>query len=244
MSLKMGLIGRKLGMTQVFHEDGSASGCTVLELGPCVVTAQRTLAKDGYTAVQLGFDKKLVRKVRRPEAGQWKKINLEHAPRYVKEVRLDPDALAGYEVGKVLSANDVFKIGDVVDVVGVTKGKGFQGVMKLHRMSGFKRSHGVHEYYRHGGSIGCRLTPGRVFKGKRMPRHMGNARCTESDLIIVKLIEDKNLVLVRGGVPGPAGGIVLLRGSIKDVKKYILQQVQKETTSKNPMKASKKAAGA
>ena len=130
MSFKMGLLGRKLGMTQVFHEDGTALGCTVLALGPCVVTGQRTPEKHGYAAVQLGFEAVAPRLARRSEAGYAKKVGIEQTPRVLREVRLEPAEVAKYEVGKVLKAADVFKTGDVVDVVGVTKGKGYQGVIE------------------------------------------------------------------------------------------------------------------
>ena len=152
--------------------------------------------------------------------------------------------MAEYEVGKVLTAAEVFKAGDVVDVVGTTKGKGYQGVMKRHQMAGDTDTHGTHEFFRHGGSIGCRLTPGRVHKGKRMSGRMGNVKYTSSDLVVVKVLEDKNVVLVKGAVPGPANGVVLLKGSMKNVKKYIVPQIAKEVESKNPMKASKKGQAA
>ena len=142
----------------------------------------------------------------------------------------------------MLSAGQVFKAGDVVDVVGLTKGKGYQGVMKLHKMGGDSMTHGTHEFFRHGGSIGCRLTPGRVHKGKRMSARMGTNHFTSSDLVVVKVLEDKNVVLVKGSVPGPINGLVVLKGSTKNVKKYIVPVVQKEVEAKNPMKASKKAA--
>lgn len=240
MSFKMGLLARKIGMTQVFHDDGTALGCTVLQVGPCVVTGQRTPEKDGYAAVQLGFEAKPLRALRRPLAGQLKKAGIEMNPRVLREVRLEAGEVTKYEVGKVLNAQEVFKAGDVVDVVGVTKGKGYQGVMKRHKMAGFRNTHGTHEFFRHGGSIGCRLTPGRVHKGKRMSGRMGNVKCTASDLVIVKVLDDKGVVLIKGAVPGPANGLVLLKGSTKDVKKYVVPQIQKELEAKNPMKAAKK----
>jgi large subunit ribosomal protein L3 len=243
MSFKMGLLGRKLGMTQVFHDDGTALGCTVLELGPCVVTAQRTPDKHGYAAVQIGFEHNAPRLARRSESGYAKKAGLEHTPKRLREVRLTAEDAAKFEVGKVLKAQDVFKAGDVVDAVGVTKGKGYQGVIKRHKMAGFVATHGTHEFFRHGGSIGCRLTPGRTFKGKRMSGRMGNENYTASDLVVVKVLEDKNVVIVKGAVPGGKNSIVLLKGSTKNVKKYVTPQPLKEVESKNPMKASKKGAG-
>ncbi len=245
MSLKMGLIGRKIGMTQVFHEDGTALGCTAVSVGPCVVTGKRTVEKHGYSAVQLGFEEMPLRLLTRPQTGYFKKAGIEKPTRHLREVRLNPKDLDKYEVGKVLRASDVFKSGDVVDVVGTTKGKGYQGVMKQHRMAGDSMTHGTHEFFRHGGSIGCRLTPGRVHKGKRMSGLMGNVKNTSSDLVVVKILDDRDVVLVKGAVPGPANGVVLIKGSVKDVKKYVVPRVIKEVESKNPMKASKKgAAGA
>lgn len=242
MSLKMGLLGRKLGMTQVFYDDGTALGCTALQVGPCVVTAQRTPERHGYAAVQIGFEETPVRKLRRPQAGVFKKAGIEKTPAVLREVRLPAADVAKYETGKLLNAQDVFKAGDVVDVIGVTKGKGYQGVMKRHRMAGFVNGHGTHEFFRHGGSIGCRLTPGRVHKGKRMSGLMGNERATASDLVIVRVLDSDGVVLVKGAVPGPAGGLVMLRGSVKDVKKHIVPKPPVEVESKNPMKASKKGA--
>jgi large subunit ribosomal protein L3 len=241
MSLKMGLIGRKLGMTRVFHDDGTSLGCTVLEIGPCVVTAQRTPEKHGYAALQLGFEERSPRHLRRSEAKLFEKLKIGKTPAVLREVRLEPADVAKFDVGKVLKAEEVFKSGDVVDVAGVTKGKGYQGVMKMHKMAGSVNGHGSHEFFRHGGSIGCRLTPGRVHKGKRMSQHMGQVRCTSSDLVVVKVFPEQNVVLVKGAVPGPAHGLVFLKGSSKNVRKYIVPVVQKELEAKNPMKASKKA---
>jgi large subunit ribosomal protein L3 len=243
MSLKMGLLGRKIGMTQVFHEDGTALGVTAVSVGPCVVVAQRTPEKHGYSAVQLGFEEETPRLLSRPSAGYFAKANVGKPLRYLREVRLDPKDVAKYEVGKVLRAVDVFKEGDVIDVTGTTKGKGYQGVMKRHRMAGDTDTHGTHEFFRHGGSIGCRLTPGRVHKGKRMSGLMGNVKNTASDLVIVKVLEEKDVVLVKGAIPGAANGLVLIKGSVKDVRKYVVPRAIKEIESKNPMKASKKGGG-
>ena len=243
MSQKMGLIGRKLGMTRYFHDDGSSLGCTVLSIGPCVVTAQRTVEKHGYAALQLGFEEQATRKIGRPEAGYIKKAGIEKVPAILREIRLDlAKDVAARNVGDVLTAGQIFKAGDVVDVSGVTKGKGYQGVMKLHKMAGDTDTHGTHEFFRHGGSIGCRLTPGRVHKGKRMSGRMGNENFTSSLLVVVKVYEDKNVVLVKGSVPGARNALVLLKGSTKNIRKTIVPVVQKEVEAKNPMKASKKAA--
>lgn len=243
MSMKMGLLGRKIGMTQVFHDDGTALGVTAVTVGPCVVVGKRTPDVHGYTAIQLGFEETPVRLVTRPEAGYVKKAGLEKTPRVLREVRLDnPKDLEKFEIGKVLRASEIFKIGDVIDVVGTTKGKGYQGVMKMHKMKGDSATHGTHEFFRHGGSIGCRLTPGRVHKGKRMSGRMGGVKCTSSDLVVVKVLDDRDMVLIKGAVPGPANGLVLVKGSTKNVRKYIVPQQIREAESKNPMKASKKGA--
>jgi large subunit ribosomal protein L3 len=243
MAQKMGLIGRKLGMTRYFHDDGSSLGCTVLTVGPCIVTGQRTVEKHGYAALQLGFEEQRSRTISRPQSGYFKKAGIEKVPAIVREVRLDEAGqMSERKIGDVITAGQVFKAGDVVDVVGITKGKGYQGVMKLHKMAGDTDTHGTHEFFRHGGSIGCRLTPGRVHKGKRMSARMGTNHYTSSDLVVVKVLEDKNVVLVKGSVPGPINGVVVLKGSTKNVKKYIVPQIQKEVEAKNPMKASKKAA--
>ena len=242
MSLKMGLLGRKIGMTQVFHEDGSALGVTAVSVGPCVVVGKRTADKHGYSAVQLGFEELPVRLATRPETGYFKKAGVDKPMRHLREVRLEAKDLDKYEVGKVLRAEEIFKAGDVVDVVGTTKGKGYQGVMKKHKMKGDSDTHGTHEFFRHGGSIGCRLTPGRVHKGKRMSGLMGNVKNTSADLVVVQVIADKDLVLVKGAVPGGQNGLVLIKGSVKDVKKYVVPRQIKEIESKNPMKASKKGA--
>jgi large subunit ribosomal protein L3 len=243
MAFKMGLLGRKLGMTQVFHEDGTALGCTVLALGPCVVTAQRSGDKNGYAAFQLGFEAVPQRLANKSALGYSKKVGIDQTPRVLKEVRLEAADVGKFEVGKVLKAADIFKAGDVVDVVGTSKGKGYQGVMKKHRMAGDSATHGTHEFFRHGGSIGCRLTPGRTHKGKRMTGHMGDRNYTASDLVIVQVLADQDVVLVKGAVPGARNGLVLLKGSTKDVKKYVVPRPIKEVESKNPMKASKKGVG-
>ncbi|MCG5054861.1 MAG: 50S ribosomal protein L3 [Myxococcales bacterium] len=252
MSLKMGLLGRKVGMTQVFWEDGTTLGCTVLELGPCLVTDVRNQDKHGYSAVQIGLGQKADRHLTRPDQGQLKAIaakagegvEVEGLPKKLREVRLEATDAAKYSVGSVLGAKDVFKAGDVVDVTATSKGKGYQGVMKRHHMAGFRATHGTHEFFRHGGSIGCRLTPGRVHKGKRMSGRMGNEVCTTSNLVIVRVLEEQNVVIVKGSVPGPANGLVLVKGSAKNVKREAVKGPVKETESKNPMKASKKGAPA
>ena len=239
MALKIGLLGKKIGMTQVFADDGESIPVTVIQTGPNVVVGVRTLERDGYSALVLGFDEKPLRLATKPEVGSMKAANAK-PQRFIRELRLPPEEIAKFQVGQVLGPKDVFADNMPIDVEGTSKGKGYQGVIKRHHMSGMTRSHGTHEYFRHGGSIGCRLTPGRVHRGKRMSGLMGNVKCTSSDLVVVKVLEDQGIVLVKGAVPGPSNGLVLLKGSTKDVKKYIVPMVQKEVESKNPMKASKK----
>ena len=241
MAMRMGLMGKKLGMTQVFAEDGERIPVTVIQAGPCVVVGKRTQEQDGYTGLILGFGDKPDRLTTKPEREFFKaaKVNPQ---RWVKEFRVSPEELETYEVGQKLTASDVFEQGAPIDITGTSKGKGFQGVMKRHGMAGGKASHGVHEYYRHGGSIGCRLTPGHVFKGKRMSGQMGNETVTQQNLQLVQILEDDNCVLVRGSVPGAKNSYVTVK---KAATRTVYKRVGMGTTeerSKNPLKASKKAA--
>ena len=243
MSQKMGLIGRKLGMTRYFHDDGSSLGCTVLEIGPCVVTGQLTPDKHGYTALQIGFEEQATRKITRAKSGYFKKVGIEKIPAVVREIRLDDvKQMADRKVGDVITASQVFKAGDVVDVVGISKGKGYQGVMKRHQMGGDSATHGTHEFFRHGGSIGCRLTPQRVHKGKRMAGQMGNEKVTQQNLQLFRILADDNVILVRGSVPGSTNEYVVITKAATR-KQYKRKGMGKEEVrSKNPLKASKKAA--
>jgi len=241
MAMRMGLLGRKIGMTQVFAEDGERIPVTVLQTGPNYVVDKRTVEKDGYSALVLGFGDKPARLANRPEIGVFKKADLKPL-RFVREVRVSPEECEKYEVGQTLAPADVFDEGAVVDVMGTSKGKGFQGVIKRWNMSGTKATHGVHEVYRHGGSIGCRLTPGHVFKGKKMAGQMGNERVTVQNLQLVSINAEENLMLVRGSVPGsPDGYIVVKKAATRDAYKRVGMGAE-EVRSKNPLKASKKAA--
>ncbi len=216
MNSEMGLLGRKLGMTQLFNDDGEVIPVTVIQTGPCTVVSVKTAdGKDGYNAIQLAFEAKKTQRTNKPDAGQFKGANLEAAPKVVREIRLTKKGLTDLEVGKVIGAGDVFTEGKLVDVVGVSKGKGFQGVMKKYNFAGFERSHGVHEFYRHGGSIGTRLTPGHVFKGKKMPGQMGNAQVTVQNISVARVDAERNLLYVRGGVPGAVGTLVTIRNAVK-----------------------------
>ncbi|HET6346202.1 MAG TPA: 50S ribosomal protein L3 [Myxococcota bacterium] len=214
---KLGILGKKLGMTLVFDEAGQSLGVTVLELGPCVVLGKRSEERDGYNALQLGFDQKRADKVNKPEEGALKAAGgKEKARRHVMELRVSAANLGKFEVGAEVSLKDLgLKAGDLVDVMGTSKGKGFQGVMKRHHFGGFRATHGTHEYFRHGGSIGCRKWPGRVFKGRKMPGHMGDRRVTTQNIRVAQVREEENVLLLHGSVPGAKNGYILVRPAIK-----------------------------
>ncbi len=216
MNTNLGLLGRKLGCTQVFGDDGTVVGVTVVEAGPCVVLAKRDDAKHGYTALQLGFGEKRKKNVRKPEAGLLAKLSLETAPSVVREFRVPKELADKVEVGQKLTAADVFAEGQKVDVSGISKGRGFTGVMRRHNFAGAGTdSHGTHEYRRHGGSIGQNMTPGRTFPNVGMPGRHGGKRSTVLGLTVAKVLADENLVLIEGGVPGPRSGVVAIRGAVK-----------------------------
>lgn len=205
-----GIIGEKLGMTQVFTSDGSAVPVTVIEAGPCAVVQVKTKEKDGYNAVQLSFKEiKKARRVNKPSAGHFKKANLPPA-RYLKEFRTDT---AGAEIGQKVFA-DIFKKGDIVDVTGITIGKGFQGVMKRHGFAGGPATHGS-MFHRAPGSIGSSSYPSRVWKNKKLPGHMGNEKKTVQGLEIIDVRKEDNLILIKGAVPGCKGRLVVLNKSKK-----------------------------
>ncbi len=240
--MRAGLLGKKLGMTQVFTPDGDRIPVTVIQVGPNFVVGKRTPEQDGYSALVLGFGEKPLRLARKPELGNLKKNNLKPV-RVVQEFRLPAEEVAKFEIGQALKPSDVFANGIPVDVTGISKGKGYQGVMKLHKMGGgASDSHGTHEFFRHGGSIGCRLTPGRVHKGKRMSSHMGSDRKTVQNLQLFQMRDDDGVVLVRGSVPGATNGFVAVKkAATRDVYKEV-GKGEAEVRSKNPLKASKKAA--
>ena len=215
MARKEGLIGRKVGMTQVFGDDGSHVPVTVLEAGPCTVLAVRTKDRHGYDALQLGFGAKK-KNVSKPAAGVFKKLNV--APmRVVREVRLEKtERLQGYEVGQALTVG-MFQPGELVDVVGVTKGKGFQGGVKRYGWYGGDATHGS-MFHRAPGSIGASSDPSRVWPGHHLPGRMGGDRRTTLNLSVVRVLPEQNLVLVRGAVPGANGSLVMIRKSVKLTK--------------------------
>ncbi|MDD5724409.1 MAG: 50S ribosomal protein L3 [Syntrophales bacterium] len=208
--MKKGLIGKKLGMTQIFWDDGSVIPVTAIEAGPCVVIQKKTGDVDGYDAIQLGFDRVKEKAVNKPLNGHFKKAD-KGSFRILKEFRLE--STDDYEVGSELRA-DVFKIGDYIDVVGTTRGRGFAGVVKRHGFKGGRATHGS-MFHRAPGSIGASAHPSRVFKGKKLPGHMGNNRQTVQNLMVVSVRPEQNLILVKGAVPSGKNGIVLIKDSIK-----------------------------
>lgn len=239
--LKIGLLGKKLGMTHVFADDGEAVPVTVIQTGPNIVVGTRTPERDGYSALVLGFDEKPMRLANKAELGIAKKTETK-PQRFVRELRLAPEEVAKYKVGQVLGPKDVFAAGAPLDVEGWSKGKGYQGVIKKHHMAGMTRAHGTHEYFRHGGSIGCRLTPQRVHKGKRMAGQMGNEKKTIQNLQLFRILEDDHCILVRGSVPGAANEYVVVTLAATRTTYKRKGMGKEEVRSKNPLKASKKAA--
>jgi len=212
---KAGLIGRKIGMTQIYAADGAAVAVTVIEAGPNHVVAVKSAAgNDGYDAVQLAFGTQKEARLSKAQRGHLAKANVEPT-KVLQEFRVDGSQAGSYTAGQALTVADVFAEGDMVDVAGTCKGSGFSGVMKRWGFKGFIRSHGTHEYFRHGGSIGTRLTPGMVLKGKKMPGQLGNARITIQNLKVIKVDAEQNLLFIKGGVPGPNGGIVRVRKATK-----------------------------
>ncbi len=207
-----GILGTKLGMTQVFDETGQVVPVTVVQAGPCVVTAVRTPDNDGYSAVQIGFGEINPRKVTKPVAGLFEKAGVTPR-RYVAEIRTE--GASEYTLGQELTAA-LFAVGQRVDVTGKSKGKGFAGVMKRHHFKGLSASHGTQRKHRSPGSIGACATPSRVFKGVRMAGRMGAERTTVQSLTVHAVDGDKNLLLIKGAVPGPRGGLVMVRSAARE----------------------------
>lgn len=208
--MKKALIGRKIGMTQIFDEKGSIIPVTAIEVGPCTVVQIKTVEQDGYQAVKLGFGEVKEKKLTKPQLGQFKKNKIE-PKRYLREFRLD--SIEGLKVGDELKA-DVFEVGDKVDIQGTSKGKGFQGVIKRHGQHRGPMGHGS-MYHRRPGSMGSTSTPGRVYPGKKLPGHMGVETVTIQNLEVVKVDLDKNVILVKGSVPGAKKSILKIKSSIK-----------------------------
>lgn len=219
MNTNFGLIGKKLGSSQIFLDDGNVVPVSVILVGPCVVLGTRTKSKDGYAALILGFGEKREKLVRKPQAEAYKKSG-QKPVRVVKEFRLPEEEVAKYTVGQVLKPSECFQVGQRVDVCGTSIGHGFEGVMKRWGFPGSgKDTHGTHEYKRHGGSIGTNMTPGRTLPNLKMPGQMGNKRHTILNLEVAKVLDDTSIVLIKGGIPGCRNGFVTVRGSVRALQK-------------------------
>jgi large subunit ribosomal protein L3 len=210
-----GLLGRKIGMTQLFDKNNHIVPVTVIDVsGNTVTQIKKGDGADGYNAIQLGIDTRKTSQSNKALDGHFAKAQIA-TPQWAREIRLQAKSVDGYSAGQTLSADDVFTGGEKVDVTGTSKGKGFAGVMKKYNFAGFIRSHGTHEFFRHGGSIGCRLTPGHVLKGKKMPGQMGAERVTVQNLTVARIDSERGLLFIKGGIPGANGGYVMVRKAIK-----------------------------
>ena len=228
--MKKAIIGKKVGMTQIFDESGKVIPVTVVEAGPCVVTQKKTVETDGYTAVQLGFEDIKESKLTKPEAGHLKKAGVE-AKKHLKEFKLE-DA-AEMNVGDVVKA-DTFAAGDWIDVTGISKGHGYQGVIKRHGAHRTDMTHGGGPVHRHAGSMGASSHQSRIFPGKIGAGQMGNEQVTIENLEVVKVDAELNMIVIKGAIPGPKGGLVYIRNTVKTHK---VKQAGADI-SKNPQKAS------
>lgn len=209
--MQKGIIGKKIGMTQIFDEAGKVIPVTVIEAGPCVVVQKKTVENDGYAALQLGFGDVKVQRVNKPMKGHFDKADVA-CKKTLKEFRLDDcDAL---NVGDIVKA-DTFAVGDSIDVIGTSKGKGFQGAIKRHNQHRLKETHGTGPVHRQAGSMGACSSPSRIFKGKGMAGHMGAEQVTVQNLEVVKIDTENNPIAIKGAVPGPKGGIVYIVDSVK-----------------------------
>lgn len=211
--MKKAILAKKIGMTQIFGEDGVVTPVTVLEAGPCVVTQVKTEENDGYKAVQLGYEDIREKLVNKPKKGHFSKAGVGYK-RFLREFKLDDSE--EYKVGQEVKV-DVFKKGDIIDVTGTSKGKGFQGAIKRHGFSRGPMTHGS-KYHRHAGSNGAASSPSRVFKGKKMPGHMGAERVTVQNLEVVQVDADNNLILIKGAVPGPRKSLIMIRDAVKTAR--------------------------
>ncbi len=208
--MQKGIIGKKIGMTQIFDENGKVVPVTVVEAGPCVVVQVKTVENDGYAAVQLGFGDQKANRVNKPMKGHFDKAEAGYK-KTLKEFKFDDCSM---EAGSLVKA-DTFAVGDIVDVSGTSKGKGFQGTIKRHNNSRLKETHGTGPVHRHAGSMGACSSPSRIYKGKGMPGHMGAEKVTVQNLEVVKVDVENNLIAIKGAIPGPKGGIVTIVDSVK-----------------------------
>ncbi len=213
MNKNPGILGTKLGMTQIFDEKGEVVRVSVVKAG-CVVIGKRTQEKDGYDALVVGLGERKEKHTNKPLAGFYKKAG--QAPKkIVRELRLSADEVAKYELGEKIAVDKVFEVGQFVDAQSRTRGRGFTGVVRRWSFAGFVSSHGTHEYFRHGGSIGTNMTPGRTLPGLKMPGHYGDETVSMLNLKIAKLLPEEDLILVEGGIPGSTNATVVLRGAVK-----------------------------
>ena len=229
--MEKAIIGKKIGMTQIFDETGRVVPVTLIQAGPCTVVQKKTAEKDGYNAIQLGYETVPERKLTKPELGHQKKAGIEEFQKVLKEFPLED--CSKYEVGDKLNA-DVFAAGDFVDVTGISKGHGYQGVIKRHGASRLKETHGTGPVHRHAGSMGSGTDPARIFKGKIGAGQMGNEQVTVLNLDVVKVDTELGLIAVRGAIPGPKGGVVF----VKDTVKHNAEKKGAAGISNNPQKAS------
>ncbi len=214
MNQKPGIYGRKIGNTQLFTEDGTVQRVTVIEAGPVTVVGKRTPEKDGYSALILGLEERKEKHTTKPVAGMYKKANVT-AKRILKELRCLPDFAAKYEVGQVMKLDEIFQPGQYVDARGRSRGRGFTGVMRRWSFAGGVGSHGTHEYFRHGGSIGTNMTPGRTLPNLKMPGHYGDETVSILNIKIARVDAEKHLLMIEGGVPGSKNSVVLIRQAVK-----------------------------
>lgn len=238
--MQKAIIGKKIGMTQIFDETGRVVPVTLIQAGPCTVVQKKTAEKDGYNAIQLGYETVPERKLTKPELGHQKKAGIEEFQKVLKEFPLED--CSKYEVGDKLNA-DVFVAGDFVDVTGISKGHGYQGVIKRHGASRLKETHGTGPVHRHAGSMGSGTDPARIFKGKIGAGQMGNEQVTVLNLDVVKVDTELGLIAVRGAIPGPKGGVVFVKNTVKhNAEKKgaagISNNPQKASARVNPQKAS------
>lgn len=213
MNQNPGIIGIKIGYTQVFDEKGEVLRCTVVQAG-CVVIGKRTLEKDGYSALVLGLGERAATRTSKPLAGAYKKSG-QTPKRIVRELRASADYVAKFELGHKLAVDEVFEVGQFVDAQGRSRGRGFTGVMRRWNFAGGGDSHGAHEYHRHGGSIGTNMTPGRTLPGLKMPGQYGDETVSALNLKVARLLPEDDLILISGAVPGARDGLVTIRGAVK-----------------------------
>jgi large subunit ribosomal protein L3 len=214
MNQNFGLIGKKLGNTQIFSEDGTVLRVTAVQIGPCTVLGKRTPDKHGYAALVLGFGERREKRVTKAEKGFYDKLSRKPS-RAVREFRVPAEALAQFEIGQVIKPSEHFAIGQKVDVSGTTRGRGYTGVIRRWNFKGSRDSHGTHEYRRHGGSIGTNMTPGRTLPNLKMAGQYGNERVTVLNLPVAKVLDDEQILLIEGAVPGARNGLVTVRGAVK-----------------------------